>query len=112
MNDTQTNIEKVVMRRVRIIRILALIISTVMLAIFTSIAALWGIGREVWVAKVFENAPTDLELIEHLPGFFISAFAQTNLVVQALVILTLISFIFLAREIVRALTPVSAKESV
>lgn len=101
MNDTQTNIERVVMRRVRLIRILALIVSTVMLALLTFVAALWGIGREVWVARVFENSPPN---IEDLPNFYIAAFFHTNLIVQALTILTLISLVFLARETIRAIS--------
>ena len=55
----ETNIERVVMRRVRLIRILALVISTAALATLTFIAAMWGIGREVWVARVFENGPQE-----------------------------------------------------
>ncbi len=86
------------MRRVRIIRILGLIISTTVLAVLTLAAALWGIGREVWVARVFQNAPAD---ILHLPNFFIAAFMHTHFIVQALAVLTLASLIFLIREIVR-----------
>jgi hypothetical protein len=100
MNDTQTNIERNVMRRVRLIRILALIISTATLAVLTSIVSLWGIGREVWVARVIENAPTDLA---RFPVFFFAAFGNTSLLVQALVVLTLISLLFLIREIARPL---------
>lgn len=86
------------MRRVRIIRILGLIISTAVLAMLTLAAALWGIGREVWVARVFQNAPAD---ILNLPDFFIGAFTHTSLIVQALAVLTLVSLVFLVREIVR-----------
>ena len=98
MNDMQTNIERMVMRRVHLIRILKLIISTVALAVLMFVAALWGIGREVWVARVFENAPQN---IADLPGFYVAAFAHTNIVVQALTILTLVSLLFLTREIAR-----------
>ena len=93
-----THIERVVMRRVRLIRILALIISTATLAILTFIAALWGIGREVWVAHVFQNAPAALD---DLPGFYLAAFLNTRFIVQALVVLTLMSCIYFIREIAR-----------
>ena len=93
-----THIERVVMRRVRLIRILALIISTATLAILTFIAALWGIGREVWVARVFQNAPTDPFAILN---FYISAFNNTSFIVQALTLLTLTSLIYLIVEAVR-----------
>lgn len=96
-----SNIELVVMRRVRLIRILKLVISTAVLAVLTFGAALWGIGKEVWVARIFENAPI---AISDLPNFYFAAFLHTNLIVQALIILTLASLIFLMREIVRFIT--------
>lgn len=97
MNE-QSNIERVVMRRILLIRILRLIISTFVLVALTTIAALWGIGKEVWVARVFENAPPNLG---DLPNFYLVAFTNANLVVQILTILTLVSLIYLAREVVR-----------
>ncbi|MCR4275828.1 MAG: hypothetical protein NUV90_00360 [Candidatus Parcubacteria bacterium] len=97
MNE-QSNIERIVMRRILLIRVLRLVISTVVLAMLTTIAALWGIGKEVWVARVFENAPPD---IGDLPDFYLAAFAHTNFIVQILTLLTLASLIYLAWEIVR-----------
>ncbi|MCR4333781.1 MAG: hypothetical protein NUV60_02080 [Patescibacteria group bacterium] len=94
----QSNIERIVMRRILLIRILRLVISTFVLAALTTVAALWGIGKEVWVARVFENGPQDF--FGHT-GYLVYAFAHTNLVVQTLTILTLASLIFLARETAR-----------
>jgi hypothetical protein len=99
----QSNIERIVMRRVRLIRLLALVISTATLAVLTFVAALWGIGKEVWVARVFQNTPADFA---HLPNFFFAAFMHTSFIVQALTLLTLASFVFLIREIVRVLSSV------
>ena len=96
--DNQSPIERAVMRRIHIIRILWLVISTGTLAVLTLILALWGIGREVWVARVFQNAPTDFI---HIPNFFIAAFGHTRLVVQVLALLTFASFIYLAQKTVR-----------
>lgn len=93
-----SDIERVVMRRVRLIRILALVLSTIALAALTACAALWGIGKEVWVARVFENAPRDPR---DLPNFYLVAFLHTRLAVQVLTVLTLVSFAYLAREIAR-----------
>jgi len=98
VNDTHTDIERIVMRRVHLIRMLQLVISTAVLALLTLTAALWGIGKKVWVARVFENAPPNLE---DLPNFYIVAFTHTNLIVQVLTVLTLVSLLFLARETVR-----------
>ena len=96
-ND-RSYVEQVVMRRVRIIRILRLVLSFDVLAMLALVAALWGIGREVWVARVFENAPKDLPA---LPRFYVAAFEHTRLIVQALSLITLVSLIYLARESAR-----------
>lgn len=94
----QTNIERVVMRRVRIIRILALIISTAVLAGITFVVALWGIGKEVWVAHVFQNGPQDYF---GRTGYLWYAFLHTRFIVQVLILLTLGCLLFLIRETVR-----------
>lgn len=96
----QTNIERAVMRRIHLIRILGLVISAGTLAILTLVLALWGIGKEVWVERVLQNAPKDLI---NLPNFLISAFGNTRLVVQILALLTFASFVYLARETARAI---------
>lgn len=101
MNNEQSPIERVVMRRVHLIRLLGLVISTGTLALLTLVLALWGIGKEVWVARVFQNAPTD---VAYMPNFFISAFGHTRLVVQVLALLSFISFVYLARETARAVS--------
>ncbi len=100
---SESPIERTVMRRVRLIRILGLVISTGALAILTLVLALWGIGKEVWVERVFQNAPKDFVSI---PNFLVSAFGNTRLVVQILAILTFASFIYLARETARAVSSV------
>jgi hypothetical protein len=89
------------MRRVRLIRVLRLVISTVVLAVLTFVAALWGIGREVWVARVFENAPRDFA---SLPNFYIAAFLHTHFIVQVLTVLTLGSFLYLIVELARLIS--------
>jgi FtsH-binding integral membrane protein len=98
MDNTHTDIERIVMRRVHLIRILKLVISTVVFATLTFIAALWGIGKEVWVAHVFENGPQDF--FGHLQ-YLGYAFLHTHIIVQILTLLTLASLIFLARETIR-----------
>lgn len=92
--------ERIVMRRVRLMRLLLLVLSTVTLALLTGVAALWGIGKEVWVAKVFENGPGGF--FDHIQ-YFRYAFLHTRGIVQALVVLTLVSSGFLVREAARSL---------
>ena len=99
--NNPSDLERVVMRRVRLIRIFGLIVSTVVFAALTLIAALWGIGREVWVVRVFQNAPMDLQ---QLPAFFITTFTHTRFVVQVLATLTLASLAYLCSEVVRLAT--------
>ena len=99
--NNETHIEHIVMRRVRLIRVLRLVISTVVLAVLTFVAALWGIGREVWVARVFENAPRDFA---SLPNFYIAAFLHTHFIVQVLTVLTLGSFLYLIVELARLIS--------
>ncbi|MFA5942746.1 MAG: hypothetical protein WC798_03695 [Candidatus Paceibacterota bacterium] len=98
--ESMTDIEKNVMRRVRLMRILGLVISTAVLAVITFVLALWGIGKEVWVARVFENAPVSLN---NMFTFYFSAFMHTRLIVQALAILTFVSFLYLLRATARAI---------
>lgn len=61
------------------------------------ILALGGIGREVWVAKVFENMPSYAD-IPSVPSFFSGAFLHTELMVQVLLILALGALVWLARS--------------
>lgn len=95
-----SNIERVVMRRVHAIHVLRPIVSAGAFAALVAILALWGIGREVWVAKVFANAPHDFVGESR---YLVYAFDHTRLVVQALTIVTLASLVYLAREAARLL---------
>jgi hypothetical protein len=83
------------MRRVRRIHALRLAINGVTISCVLLALALWGIGREVWVAMVLHNAPTNLVL---LPRFYLAAFSHTRVAVQLLTLLTAFSFVYLARE--------------
>lgn len=90
-----------VMRRVRVIHHVRTfapgVVSVVLL-----MGALFGLGREVWVAKVLENMPS-LANIPATLSFFVSAFLHTELFVQILSIVVLAALVWLAREIARAL---------
>jgi hypothetical protein len=99
----QSTIEKNVMRRIHIIRVVKPIISSAALATIVCILALWGIGREVWVARVFTNGPQSF--IGHA-FYLVYAFEHTRLVVQSLVLITLASLIYLAREVARGISSI------
>lgn len=107
--EPMTDIEKNVMHRVHRISILRLIISGAVFSSTLALLALYGIGREVWVARVFENGPQDF--VGHTL-YLVYAFEHTRFVVQALVLLCAASFLYLARETVRAISSVFAPVAV
>lgn len=102
----QSNTERIVMQRVHLIRALRFAISGSVFSMLISAIALWGIGREVWVGRVLQNAPADLS---SLPQFYFEAFLHTRFVVQALAVLTLASLIYVAYEVARAVAVMSAR---
>jgi hypothetical protein len=99
-NFEQTDIEKIVMRRVYRIRMLRAILSSTVLAGLVLVAALWGIGREVWVAMVFQNGPQGF--LAHAL-YLVYAFEHTRIIVQTLVLVCLASIVYLARETAKLL---------
>jgi len=100
-NFEQSRIEKIVMRRVRTVRVLRLVFSGATASCLLLLLALWGVGREVWVAKVFANGPADFF---GKSGYLWYAFSHTRLIVQALTFLTLASAAYLARAFVYTLS--------
>jgi hypothetical protein len=108
-NKTQSNIEQVVMARVGRIYILRFIFNGFVGSALLLLAALYAIGREVWVARVFENAPGDLFASAQ---FFLSAFSHTQFVVQLLTLVAAVSLIYLARATARLVTGALVPQSV
>ena len=104
-----TKLEQNVMRRVRRIYYLRPFISGAGLSGAVAVLSLYGIGREVWVARVLENAPHDLTA---LPHFAFAAFANTDLIVQALSLMVIVATVYFAREtavhMTRAIAPAYA----
>ena len=109
MSDNPSDIERVVMQRVYLIRALRLAISSSVFSTLVTVLALWGIGREVWVARVLQNAPANPL---NAPLFYLLAFDHTRLAVQILIVLALLAFAFLVREIARAIAFLAAHEAV
>lgn len=95
------------MQRVHLIRALRFAISSGTLSMLVSLLGLWGIGREVWVAHVLQNAPSNPFAMLR---FYIAAFEHTRLIVQMLVVLTLTALLYVAYEIVRAVAVMSVVE--
>lgn len=99
--NNQSNIERIVMRRVRTIRVLRVLFSNTVLAICAFSLSLWSIGREVWVARVIQNTP--INPVDSL-RFYIAAFDHTHFAVQLFSALALVSLMYLARETARAMS--------
>lgn len=98
----QSDIERVVMRRIHTIRLIRPIFSIELLAFVVLATALWGIGREVWVAHVLENAPHSDDVFAMI-RFYFAAFENTRFLVQVLALTTLAALVYLARETARNL---------
>jgi hypothetical protein len=103
MNNTSTNsnIERIVMRRVNTIHALRPFVSGGALALVVFVFALWGIGREVWVAHVFQNAPSIADVSASV-SFWIAAFSDTRAPVQALSVAAFAALVWFFRDLVRA----------
>ncbi|MFZ1075398.1 MAG: hypothetical protein WAN50_03435 [Minisyncoccia bacterium] len=108
MTDNPSNTERIVMQRVYLIRALRLAISSSVFSMLVTLLALWGIGREVWVAHVLQNAPVNMT---DLPRFYLLAFDRTRFIVQALIVLAILAFAILVREVARAIAFFSAHEA-
>ena len=100
MNNTMnSSVESVVMKRVHAVHGLRMLFSNMSLALILLALALYGIGREVWVAHVFANAPHRGVL--EAARFFAYAFIDTRLIVQALCLAALFAFAWLLRDLFR-----------
>lgn len=98
MNSTHSTIHMTVMRRVRTIHALRAASAPIGASFLVLAGSLYIIGREVWVARVFQNMPR-IEDVAAVARFFTSAFLTTDVVVQALTLLTLIAALWLVREV-------------
>lgn len=99
----QTDIQRNVMRRVRIIHTLRPFTERLAGAFVLLGISLYLIGREVFVTQVFRNMPTaDAGAVFR---FLEVAFLNTTFLVQALTVLAALGGLWLARECVRLLVP-------
>lgn len=91
-----SQIKENVMRRVHTVRMLRPLMSDSAAAAVLFLVAAYGIGHEVWVAKVLANMPSVFDLAA-VSRFFIAAFVQTELTVQVLAVLGFIAALWVAR---------------
>jgi hypothetical protein len=98
--NTNSTLKRNVMLRVRTVHAMRRVCSNATLSGVIFVLALWGIGREVWVARVFQNAPS-LTNIAAAMRFFLYAFLDTRLIVQVLTIVALGAFVWFAYQAAR-----------
>ncbi len=87
------------MRRVHAIHMTRLLAAPVTAAA-VFLAALWGIGRAVWVAKVFENMPA-VSNIPAVASFYFHAFLATGVLEQALLLVATAALLAFFISVVR-----------
>lgn len=92
------------MRRIRRIYAVRRAAPGLLISTAIGIAALWAIGREVWVAQVFANMPSVFDL-PALTGFMSYAFLHTDMAVQVLAVALFAAVISLARGCAQLLAP-------
>ena len=100
--NTNSALKKSVMLRVRTVHATRRIFSNTTLSAIVFVLALWGIGREVWVARVFQNAPS-LTNIAAATRFFLYAFLDTRFIVQTLTIFAVGALVWLAYQAMHSL---------
>jgi hypothetical protein len=98
MSTISTN----VMRRVRVIHTVRPLLSGTALGSALLLLAVWGIGREVWVAHVVQNLLSSIET-GHVFSYLAAAFLNTRFVVQLLTLGALAALVYTAVDFVRAL---------
>jgi hypothetical protein len=97
---------RVVMARVHTIHAVKTFMTTNVLAALVFAVSLWGIGREVWVSRVFQNMPS-LQNIPAVVQFYLAAFHDTRTIVQVLALLTAAAFVWLLSGIISMLRQAS-----
>lgn len=91
------------MRRVRTIHAVRPFTGGTALAAVFLVLSLYAIGRAVFVAQVFRNMPA-VEDVFAVSRFFLSAFLNTDFVVQALTIFVAASALWMVRDALKVLT--------
>ena len=103
---TNSIIKSVVMSRVRSIRALQMLLSTITASVVVLVVSLWGIGRDVWVSRVIQDMPS-LTNVGAVSRFYLVAFMDTRFVVQALSLITVAAFVWFVYNAIATLQQAS-----
>jgi hypothetical protein len=102
-----STIKQNVLLRVHTIRTLRPLVSDAAAGVVLFLVALYGIGHEVWVAKVVANMPPLFD-VAAVTQFFLAAFMQTEFIVQTLTVLAVVAAILVIRRAVLSINLASA----
>ncbi len=87
--------------RVRFIHLIKRVARPFLIEIIIAGAALLEVGRLVFVAQVFENAPPVLN-VQASASFFTHALTNTNLSVQVMIALVAVAVVLAVKDVVKA----------
>lgn len=94
-----SKIEQQVMASVGVIYVARQLVSRTALKLYVCVATLWGIGQLVWVARVFENlSHVGINGFVH---FVTVALLNTDILVQAALVIGAIAFVSLLTDLVK-----------
>lgn len=99
ISTVSTKLGKNVMRRVYVVYSLRRVLSPFAVKGYAVLFLLWSIGKQVFVAKVIENAPGLSSPLDSL-GFLTRAFMGTEILVQALVLGCALAVLWFATDLI------------
>ena len=105
-NDTKvvSNIERQVMAGVGTIYATRQLTSLTALKVYALILSLWGIGRLVWVSKIFTNfMQVEKNGIGSITTYALQAVEHTHLAVQLTLVVAIVAATSLALDAIRSL---------
>ena len=103
MNNDLARIKKEIMLRVRFVHLFKRALRPFTIEVCIFIAALFGTGKLVFVAKVLENAP-EASRLQEFAMFFVQAFARTEFSVQLLMLGVVVAGAFALRDVARTIS--------
>ena len=87
------------MRRVYMAHYLRIVLSATAFKLYAIGVLLWELGRQVWVARVFENSPGLNHPVSTF-NFFSNAVLETELLVQGVLLVAVVLAVWFTRDII------------
>ena len=100
-----SQLKKEIMLRVRFVHLVKRALQPFAIKMVVAVAALFAVGRMVFVAKVFENAPS-VSQVSEFSTFFVRAFTHTEFAVQAVILAITIAVVLALRDVAKTISMV------